>query len=181
MENTNQKPGCQAGQNKRKVELLAPAGGMNQLIAAVENGADAVYLGGRFFNARMNAENFSEDELKAAIDYAHLRNVKVYITMNVLIKDEELSDAVNHAAELCSMGADGLIVQDLGLADAVRKTLPELPLHFSTQGTIYNASGVRTAARLGFKRVVLARELSIHEIKEITKDSRCEIEVFVHG
>lgn len=181
MKNTNQTPGGNAGRNKRKVELLAPAGGMNQLVAAVENGADAVYLGGRFFNARMNAENFTEEELKSAIDYAHLRNVKTYVTMNVLIKDEELADALNHAAELYRMGADGLIVQDLGLADAVRKTLPQLPLHLSTQGTVYNSSGVRTAVRLGFKRVVLARELAISDIKEITKDTDCEIEVFVHG
>lgn len=169
------------GQNKRNVELLAPAGGMNQLLAAVENGADAVYLGGRFFNARMNAENFTMEELIEGIHYAHLRNVKVYITMNVLIKDDELEAAVEHAATLYGLGIDGIILQDLGLADALRKTLPELPLHFSTQGTVYNASGVRTAVKLGFKRVVLARELSIEEIRTIAKEQLCELEVFVHG
>ena len=107
------------GQNKRKVELLAPAGGMNQLLAAVENGADAVYLGGKLFNARMNATNFTMEELKEGIDYAHLRNVKIYITMNVLIKDEELEDAVKYAATLYQMGIDGIILQDIGLADAL--------------------------------------------------------------
>jgi U32 family peptidase len=168
-------------QNKRQAELLAPAGGMNQLYAAVENGADAVYLGGRFFNARMNADNFSFEQLQEAIDYAHLRNVKVYITMNVLISDEELEEAVGYAARIYGMGADGVILQDLGLADAIRKTLPDLPLHFSTQGTIYNASGVRSAAKLGFRRVVLARELTLTEIKAIADEQICQLEVFVHG
>ena len=169
------------GQKKRKVELLAPAGGMNQLLAAVENGADAVYLGSRLFNARMNATNFTMEEMKEGIEYAHLRNVKVYITMNILIKDDELEEAVQHAAELYHMGIDGIILQDIGLADALRKTLPDLPLHFSTQGTIYNASGIRTAIKLGFKRVVLARELSLDEIRAIAKEQLCELEVFVHG
>lgn len=169
------------GQNKRTAELLAPAGGLPQLLAAVENGADAVYLGGRFFNARMNAENFSVDQIKEGIAYAHLRNVKVYVTMNVLIQDDELAEAVNHAAELYWMGIDGIILQDIGLADSLRKTLPDLPLHFSTQGTIYNASGVRTAAKLGFSRVVLAREMSLDEIKVVAAEEICQLEVFVHG
>lgn len=168
-------------QNRRQAELLAPAGGMNQLYAAVENGADAVYLGGKFFNARMNADNFSFEQLQEAIGYAHLRNVKVYITMNVLISDEELEEAVGYAARLYGMGVDGIILQDLGLADALRKTLPDLPLHFSTQGTVYNASGVRTAAKLGFRRVVLARELTLTEIKSIAAEQICQLEVFVHG
>jgi U32 family peptidase len=181
MKNSNQTPGMMPGQKKRKVELLAPAGGMNQLLAAVENGADAVYLGGRLFNARINATNFTMEELKEGIDYAHLRNVKIYITMNVLIKDEELEEAVKYAAEMYHLGIDGIILQDIGLADALRKTLPDLPLHFSTQGTIYNTSGVRTAIKLGFKRVVLARELTIEEIRTIAAEQLCELEVFVHG
>jgi U32 family peptidase len=181
MKNSNQTPGMMPGQKKRKVELLAPAGGMNQLLAAVENGADAVYLGGRLFNARMNATNFTMEELKEGLEYAHLRNVKIYVTMNILIKDEELEEAVNYAATLYQMGIDGIILQDIGLADALRKTLPDLPLHFSTQGTVYNASGVRTAVRLGFKRVVLARELTIDEIRTIAAEQLCELEVFVHG
>ncbi len=169
------------GQKKRRVELLAPAGGMNQLLAAVENGADAVYLGGKLFNARINATNFTMEELKEGIEYAHLRNVKIYVTMNILIKDEEMEEAVNYAATLYQMGIDGIILQDIGLAEALRKTLPDLPLHFSTQGTIYNASGVRTAVKLGFARVVLARELTIEEIRSIAKEQLCELEVFVHG
>lgn len=169
------------GPKKRKVELLAPAGGMNQLLAAVENGADAVYLGGKLFNARINATNFTMEEMKEGIEYAHLRNVKIYVTMNVLIKDEELEEAVDYAATLYQMGIDGIILQDIGLADALRKTLPDLPLHFSTQGTVYNASGVRTAVKLGFKRVVLARELTIEEIRTIASEQLCELEVFVHG
>ena len=119
--------------------------------------------------------------MKEGIDYAHLRNVKIYITMNVLIKDEELEEAVKHAANLYQLGIDGIILQDIGLADALRKTLPDLPLHFSTQGTVYNASGVRTAVKLGFKRVVLARELTIEEIRTIAAEQLCELEVFVHG
>lgn len=169
------------GPNKRTAELLAPAGGLPQLLAAVENGADAVYLGGRFFNARMNAENFTMDHIKEGIAYAHLRNVKVYVTMNVLIQDDELAEAVNHAVELYRLGIDGIILQDIGLADALRKTLPDLPLHFSTQGTVYNVSGVRTAVKLGFSRVVLAREMSLDEIKAISSEQICQLEVFVHG
>jgi putative protease len=181
MKNSNHGAGNASGRNKRKVELLAPAGGMPQLMAAVENGADAVYLGGRFFNARMNAGNFTDEELKEAIDYAHLRNVKVYAAMNVLIRDEELQEAVAHAVELYAMGIDGIILQDLGLADAIGKVLPDLPRHLSTQGTVYNPSGVRAAAKLGFKRVVLARELGLEEIKKIAAEQLCDIEVFVHG
>ena len=169
------------GQKKRKVELLAPAGGLNQLLAAVENGADAVYLGSRFFNARMNATNFTMEEMKEGIEYAHLRNVKVYITMNILIKDEELEDAVKHATELYHLGIDAIILQDIGLADALHKILPDLPLHFSTQGTIYNATGVKTAAKLGFERVVLSRELTLEEIRAIAAEQLCQLEVFVHG
>ena len=117
---------------KKKIpELLAPAGGMNQLVAAVENGANAVYLGGPLFNARIQADNFTEEKLEQAVDYAHLRDVKVHVTLNTLLKDEELLPALEYAAKLYEMGVDALIVQDLGLAYLLRQYLPDLPLHLS--------------------------------------------------
>lgn len=166
---------------KKKCELLAPAGGMEQLKAAVENGADAVYLGGRLFNARINASNFEDAELAEAVRYAHLRNVQVYVTMNILLYNEELQEALEYAAYLYQIGVDALIVQDLGLAELLREHLPNFPLHLSTQGTVYNLSGVRSAEKLGFCRVVPSRELSLTEIKEITSHTACELEVFCHG
>ena len=136
---------------KKKIpELLAPAGGMNQLVAAVETGANAVYLGGPLFNARIQADNFTEEKLEQAVDYAHLRDVKVHVTLNTLLKDEELLPALEYAAKLYEMGVDALIVQDLGLAYLLRQYLPDLPLHLSTQGSIYNLSGVKKARELGF-------------------------------
>ncbi len=166
---------------KKKTELLAPAGGIRQLAAAVENGADAVYLGGPLFNARINADNFTEQELRDSIQYAHLRNVKVYVTLNTLVKDEEMLPALRYAAKLHEMGADALILQDLGLASQIRRFMPEFPLHLSTQGSVYNLSGVKMAESIGFSRVVLARELSLEEIQRITSAGVCDIEVFVHG
>lgn len=166
---------------ERRIELLAPAGGMKQLAAAVQNGADAVYMGGKLFNARMKADNFDGGQMQQAIDYAHLFDVKIYITMNTLLKNHELQQAFDYACELYAMGADGLILQDLGLAALCRERLPDFPIHLSTQGTVYNLSGVRAAQALGFSRVVLARETSLEEIRKITKAQVCEIEVFVHG
>lgn len=162
-------------------ELLAPAGGMEQLKAAVENGADAVYMGGKLFNARINADNFSDAEMKEAIDYAHLRGVKLYVTMNTLIKDRELADALNYAAWLYEAGADALIIQDLGFAALVREQIPGFDLHLSTQGTVYNIEGVKKAKELGFSRVVLARELALEEIEAISEAHLLDIEVFAHG
>ncbi|HVI42651.1 MAG TPA: U32 family peptidase, partial [Anaerovoracaceae bacterium] len=109
-------------------ELLAPAGGMEQLKAAVENGADAVYMGGKLFNARINAANFNNEEIEEAIEYAHLKGAKLYVTMNTLIKDRELSDALEYAASLYENGADALIIQDLGFAELVRKHIPDWKL-----------------------------------------------------
>ena len=166
---------------RKRCELLAPAGGTEQLIAAVENGADAVYLGGRMFNARANAGNFSDEEMREAIDFAHRRNVKIHVTMNTLLKDEELEEALSYAAFLYEAGADALIIQDLGLAGLIRQFMPDLPLHFSTQGTVTDLRGVEAAARLGFDRVVLARELSLAEIREICAGTETEIEIFAHG
>lgn len=174
-------------------ELLAPAGNKQAFIAAVEAGADAVYCGTKNHNARMSAGNFSNEELQEAVDFAHKRGVKVHVTMNTLLKDEELNDALKEAALLWEMGVDALIVQDLGLAGLLKKYLPDFELHLSTQGTVYDVEGVRVAAGLGFSRVVLARELSLLEIKKITETVKAEsivvsgtnrlveIEVFCHG
>lgn len=164
---------------KNRPELLAPAGGMKELMAAVSSGADAVYLGGRLFNARMNAGNFDDDELRQAVRYAHLRGVKIYVTMNTLLFDDELEEALRYAAKLYEIGVDALIIQDLGLGHLIKKYIPDFELHLSTQGTVYNASGARTALSLGYERVVAAREMSLDEISEMTKI--CDTEVFVHG
>ena len=171
-------------------ELLSPVGGKTQLEAAVNNGADAVYMGGSLFNARINAENFKEDTLADAIDFAHERGVKVYITLNTLIKDSELERAFRYACRLYEMGADALILQDMGLARLIHKYLPDFPMHLSTQGTVYNVHAIDLVKQLGFKRVVPARELSLEEIRslcaeahdEASKDAApLEVEVFVHG
>jgi len=165
----------------KKTELLIPAGGTEQFIAAVENGADAVYVGGRLFNARMNADNFSDEEMQAAVDFAHVRGVKVYVAMNTLVTDEELAEAADYAGFLYEAGVDALIIQDAGLGMLIRETMSDFPLHFSTQGSVYDLRGVETAARLGYERVVLARELSFNEIRYICENTDTEIEVFVHG
>lgn len=163
------------------VELLAPAGTHEAFIAAVENGADAIYLGGKLFNARANASNFDISELAEMVKYAHLRNVKIYVTMNTLLSDCELKDALDFAYDIYEIGIDGVIVQDLGLAKVLHEYVPNLPLHASTQMTIYNLNGVKELEKLGFTRVVLARELSLEEIKYICDNTSVEIEVFVHG
>ena len=164
-----------------KIELLAPAGDWDSFIAAVENGADAVYLGGKLFNARQSAGNFDAAQLKNALYYAHVRGVSIYLTMNTLLSDDEMKQALQFAEEAYCMGIDGIIVQDLGLAALLKKVLPGLSLHASTQMTIYNLEGVKILENLGFKRVVLARELSLEEIRHITDNAAMEIEVFAHG
>lgn len=164
----------------KKCELLIPAGGKKQFVSAVENGADAVYVGGKNFNARMNAENFYIEELEQAIDYGHLRNVKTYITMNTLLEEHELEPALYQAAEYYKIGADGVIIQDIGLGLLIKENIPSLSIHLSTQAGVYDARGVMAAAHLGYERVVLARELSLEEIKKAV-NTGIEIEVFVHG
>ncbi len=166
--------------NNKKMELLAPVGGKAQLIAAVENGADAVYLGGNIFNARIGAENFSLEEMEKGVDYAHVRGVKVYVTLNTLMTDRRLKEALKYVESLYAIGVDALIVQDIGLGKAIKERFPDFPLHLSTQATVYNPEGVEAAAKLGYERVVLARELSEEEIKACCKTAT-EIEVFVHG
>lgn len=166
---------------KRKIELLAPAGSVESLISAVQNGADAVYIGGKLFNARINANNFDDKTMIAAIDYAHLRGVKVFVTMNTLIKDEELIEALRYAKFIYEAGGDALIVQDLGFGSLVRDILPDFELHLSTQATISDRKSLEVAKKLGYKRIVLSRELSLEEIKEISDIDDVEVEVFVHG
>ena len=165
----------------KKMELLAPAGSFDALRAAAENGADAVYLGGKLFNARQLADNFGGEELEEALRYAHVRGVKIYLTMNTLVSDAEMEEALKFAVDAWFLGADGLIVQDIGFAAALRRAVPDIQLHASTQMTIYNAEGVKRLAEMGFKRVVLARELPLEEIKAINDSASIETEVFVHG
>ncbi|MEM0498842.1 MAG: peptidase U32 family protein, partial [Methanothrix sp.] len=163
-------------------ELLAPAGSWDALVAAVAAGADAVYLGGRRFNARMFAENFPS--LEDAVDYAHARGVRVYVTVNTLVHDGEIHELEDYLTELCEIGADAILVQDPGVIRLAREIVPELELHASTQMTIHSTDGVIWAARNGLKRVVLARELSVDEIKNIKRasdDLNIGLEVFVHG
>ncbi len=164
-----------------KPELLAPAGGWDALAAAVENGADAVYLGGRMFNARQSAANFDEGELYRAVEYAHLRGVKIYVTVNVLISGGEMEEALEFLFRLQNLGADAAILQDAGLAMLARRALPELPLHASTQMTAHSTPGVKKLLEAGFSRVVLAREMSLDEIAAVKRSTGAELEVFIHG
>lgn len=162
-------------------EILAPAGGFEQLKAAVRCGADAVYLGAGDFNARRNAENFSEDELFSAVKYCHAYGVKVYVTLNTLIFDSELEALYKTVELIAKSGADAVIVQDAAVAEAVKKICPSLSLHASTQMAVHNLSGALLLEELGFKRVVLSREMSLEEIKAVTSGTSLETEVFVHG
>ncbi|HBM80717.1 MAG TPA: peptidase, partial [Clostridiaceae bacterium] len=165
-----------------KVELLAPAGNMDSLKAAVENGADAVYIGGKKFSARQYAGNFDNDDIKKAVDYCHIRGVKVYITLNILLKDNELYDVPEYVAYLYSCGVDALIIQDMGVGKLIRDIFPDFELHASTQMTAHNLASVDFLYNdLGYKRVVLSRELSIDQIEIIASSTKAEIEVFAHG
>ncbi len=163
------------------IEILAPAGSPEAVIAAVQNGADAVYLGFGDFNARRNAKNFTEKEFAQAAEYCRVRDVKTYVTLNTLVGDRELDGAVKLARTAWKLGADALIVQDLGLVKAIRQALPELPLHASTQMSIHNLEGAKLAGAMGLSRVVLARELSLKNIRHITENAGVETEVFIHG
>ena len=163
------------------VELLAPAGSREALVAAVENGADAVYLAGNRFGARAYAENFDDAAMREAIRYAHLRGVAVHVTVNTAVDDTELSALADDLRFLEEAGADAVLVQDLGVARLAREVAPGLPLHASTQMTVHNLAGVRALEALGFSRVVLSREMTLDEIRKICAESRAEIEVFAHG
>ena len=163
------------------MEILAPAGNEQSLIAAVRSGADAVYLGTGAFNARRNADNFKDNSLAEAVNYCHGRGVKVYVTLNTLIRDEELPAFLAAAREVAEAGPDGVIVQDLAVVKVLKTICPDLPLVGSTQMSVHNAAGVKTLEDMGFSRVVLARELTLEEIRKIRSETRAELEVFVHG
>ncbi|SMB95966.1 putative protease [Desulfonispora thiosulfatigenes DSM 11270] len=164
-----------------KIELLAPAGSLDSLKAAIENGANAVYLGGKSFNARQSANNFDQQELEKAVEFAHERDVKIYVTLNTLLANEEINEFIDYIYELVKAQVDAFIVQDLGVASLIKQVLPDFPLHASTQMTVHNSKGVNYMENLGFKRVVLAREVSLENIKLIKQNSHIEIETFVHG
>ena len=166
---------------QNNIELLSPVGDFDCLRAAVQNGADCVYFGGSSFNARAQATNFDENSLVEAIRYAKLRNVKVNFTLNILLKDEELEDAKKLAKTVYEAGADAIIVQDLGFAKYIIDTYPDMDIHASTQMTVHNLQGALQLQQYGFKRVVLSRELSLHDIEYICNNSNIEIETFVHG
>lgn len=162
-------------------EILAPAGGYDALVAAVRCGANAVYLGGKALNARRNASNFSDEELREAVAYCHARNVKVYLTLNTLVADSELETAYDAIECACNSHADALILQDIGLVSLVRQVYPDMPMHASTQMSVQSIEGVRELEKMGFARVVLPRELSESEIAAIAAKTDMELEYFVHG
>lgn len=163
------------------VELLAPVGSREALVAAVESGADAVYMGGKAFGARHYAPNFTDEELADAVRFAHLRGVLVYITVNTLVDDSEILALTKYLKYLYEIGVDAIIVQDLAVAVIARKIVPQLCLHASTQMTVHNLVGVQFLEELGFSRIVLAREVSLDDIALICKGSASQIEVFIHG
>ncbi len=165
----------------RKTEVLAPAGSFECVLGAVRCGADAVYLGTRDFNARRNAENFDLDELKKTVEYCRARGVKVHITLNTLISDEEFDAALLVIKHVCALGADVLILQDLGLARFAKECAPALERHASTQMSVQTAAGLRLLQKLGFSRAVLPRELSKDEIASLRASTDMELEMFVHG
>ena len=163
------------------IELLSPVGDFECLKAAVQNGADAFYFSANTFTARAFASNFDNDTLEKAITYAKVRGVKTNLTLNTLIKNDEMQEAINLAVKAYKYGIDAIIVQDLGLARYLIKNFSGLAVHASTQMSIHNLAGVHELEKLGFSRAVLSRELSIKEIEHICKNSNIEIEVFVHG
>ena len=164
-----------------KPELLSPAGSPEALRAAVQNGADAVYLGWGDFNARRSAKNFSDEEFADALRYCHHRGVRVFLTLNTLLTDRELPRAVEIAARACRLGVDAVLVQDWGLFDLLRQSLPDLPLHASTQMSVFTSGGACEMAADGCERVVIARECSVEDTKAICANCPAEVEVFVHG
>lgn len=163
------------------LELLSPAGSPEAVVAAVQNGADAIYMGFGGYNARRGARNFTDEEFADAITYCRVRGCKVYVTLNTLISDRETGEAVRMAGVASDLGADAILVQDLGLASVLRRVLPDMPLHASTQMSIHNLAGVEAAAEMGITRAVLARELSLEQIRFISSRASIEVETFVHG
>lgn len=164
-----------------KIELLAPAGSLEALQAAVESGADAVYIGGNKFNARAFAQNLDEDMLKKAVEYAHVRGAKVYVTVNILILQSEINELLNYIQYLYNIDVDAVIVQDIGIATMIRNLFPDFEVHCSTQMAIHNTDGASYLSELGINRVVLARELNLAEVNEIAEAAEIEAEIFIHG
>ena len=165
-------------------ELLAPVGNMNHLKLAVYNGASSIYLSGKEFGARKFAQNFTLEEIREAVNFAHLYNVKVYVTVNILIKESELETVIDYIIELYKIGVDAILVQDIGLIKIIREILPNFKIHASTQMNIHNKKDIDWAKSQGIKRIVLSRELSLSEVKEITKyahQNNMECEIFAHG
>ena len=162
-------------------ELLAPAGDFECLVAAVRGGANAVYIGGKAFSARAYAKNFDIDEIKRAVAYCHLHGVKLYVTMNIQVYDNEIDEAVEFASQLYRVGVDALIIADFGLISRIRRALPDFELHASTQMSVHNSVGADLAYDLGCSRVVLARELSGENVRDVTASCKAEVEFFLHG
>ena len=166
----------------QKVEILSPAGSYESLKAAIAAGADAVYVGGSRFGARAYANNLDEEQLLEAINYVHLHGRKIYLTVNTLLKEKELSgELYDYLLPYYQHGLDAVIVQDIGVLKFIKEQFPDLPIHASTQMTITNAMGAKFLEELGVERVVTAREMQLSEIKEIAKSTDVEIESFVHG
>ncbi len=164
-----------------KIELLAPGGSKESIYAAVQGGADAIYMGGSKFSARAYANNFNEEELIEVVNYCHLYNVKVYIAFNTVIKEDELGEALEYGKFLYEIGVDAIITQDMGLFKIIKEAIPDFEIHASTQMTIHNGEGAIFLKNEGFQRIVLSRELSLDEIRYISKDLDIETEIFVHG
>ena len=165
----------------KKPELLSPAGGYEALVAAVQSGADAVYMGFGAFNARRSAKNFTDEEFASAVAYCHLRGVRVFLTLNTLLTDRELPLALDAARTACRLGVDSVLVQDWGLFDLLRQALPDLPLHASTQMSVFTGGGVRELYEDGCERVVIARECSKEDTASACKACPAEVEIFGHG
>ncbi|QSX07106.1 U32 family peptidase [Sedimentibacter sp. zth1] len=165
----------------KKIELLAPAGNKDAFYAAINSGADAVYLGGKNFNARQYSDNFENEELVELVKYAHNKNVKVYVTVNIILKDTEIIDALNYTRFLYEIDVDAVIVQDLGLIYLIKKYIPNLNINVSTQATVYDKYGIEFFNNIEINRFILSRELSLNEIKEIANSTDKKIETFIHG
>ena len=162
-------------------ELLAPAGSFEALVAAIAAGADAVYVGGTAFGARAYAKNFNNEELLRAVRYCHLNGVKLYVTVNTLVNDLEMAELSDYVAYLYEIGVDAVIVADLGVIREIRRRVPKLAVHASTQCSVHNVKGAEAVASLGCERVVPARELSLENIKIMVERSPIEVEIFLHG
>ena len=167
--------------NRNLPELLCPAGSVEALHAAIDGGADAVYMGGTSFNARINAKNFTFEDMRECADLSHKYGAKLYQTLNIQVYDKEIDTFIRDAYKSAECGVDAFIVADMGAAALLSKYVPEIPLHASTQLSIHNADGAKIAEKLGFTRLVPARELSIQNIKTLVDSTPLEIEIFVHG